>query len=121
VQVAGTGTTGSAGGLRISMAGRACLGGELRVQGNQLPAAAPLLWLLGFQPQSTPLFGGQLLVVPASTTFALADPFGVATTAVALPFDAGLHGLSLHAQVLALDAGAPAGVGVSAAVATTLP
>lgn len=117
----GVGTTGSAGGLRISLAGRACLGGELRVQANQAQANAPLLWLLGFQPQSAPLFGGQLLVLPVSTTFALADGSGVAATTVALPFDAGLHGLSLHAQVVALDAGAPGGVGVSAAGFTVLP
>jgi len=121
MQTTGVGTTGSAGGLRISIGGRACLGGALKVQCNQAPANAPLLWLVGFQGQSTPLFGGQLLVVPVSTTFALADGFGVAGLVVGLPFDAGLHGLSLHAQAVALDAGAPGGVGLSAATFTVLP
>ena len=121
MQTSGSGTGGSAGGLRISMGGRACLGGALSLQCNQAPANAPLSWLLGFQGQNTPLFGGQLLVVPVSTTFALADGFGVAAMVVALPFDAGLHGLSLHSQAAALDVGAPGGVGLSAAAFTVLP
>lgn len=121
MQVAGSGTPGSAGGLRISLLGRACVGGLLRWQGNQLPPQAPLVWLLGFQPANTPLFGGQLLLVPAASTFALADGAGVAALALPLPFDAGLHGLSLYGQLAALDAGAPGGVGLSPAAFTVLP
>lgn len=117
----GLGTPGSAGGLRLSMSGRASLAGELQVQANQLPAVAPLVWLLGFQPQAVPLFGGQLLVVPVSSTFALADSLGTASTTLALPFVPSLHGLSLYAQALALDGGAQGGVGLSPAAFTILP
>jgi uncharacterized lipoprotein YddW (UPF0748 family) len=117
----GVGTPGSAGGMRLSMRGHASLAGALQLQANQLPVGAPLAWVLGFQSQAAPLFGGQLLVVPLSSAFALADSFGAASTTLELPFVAGLHGLSLYAQALALDAGAQGGVGLSPAAFTILP
>lgn len=119
--VVGTGTPGSAGGMRISLSGRGCLGGALRWQANRLPANAPALWLVGFQPAATPLFGGNLWLQPVSTTFSLADGAGTTATTVAVPFAAGLHGLSLYAQAAALDGGATGGVGLSPAGVVVVP
>ncbi len=117
----GAGSAGAFGAPSLSLTGRACLGGELRLQTANVPPSATVLWALGFQAASTPLLGGTLHLVPVATDLAFADAAGRADRRVALPFDPGLHGLTVLAQALALDAAAVGGASLTNAVLTTLP
>lgn len=84
--------------------GQSAFGLELWTHAN-----APVLWILGHQPASTPVGGGcTLLVQSLATTFVLADATGLASQPIPLASPA-LRGLSVLCQAGALDAAAPAG------------
>ena len=116
----GTGTAGTFGGLRVSMHGRAGLGGTIVVQGNRMPPGMPVILGLAQQSTAIPLFGGTLYVLPLVTIGGFASAIGTFATTVAVPFTPSLLGVSLVAQGLALDAVGQDGVSLSAAVATTV-
>lgn len=116
----GSGTPGSAGGLRLSMHRQSRIGGAIDVQCNRAPAGALVAIGFGATGTALPVFGGTLLVVPEVLVGDLADAAGRAATSVTVPFAPSLVGATLFAQGLVLDAGAPGGVGLSAAAATTV-
>lgn len=116
----GSGTPGSAGGLRLSMHGQSRIGGAIDVQCNRAPAGAPVAIGLGGAGTAIPLYGGTLLVVPDVITGGIADTAGRVTTTVAVPFAASLVGATLFAQGLVLDPGAPGGVGLSPGASATV-
>lgn len=72
------------------------------------------LRVLGPQSAQLPLFGGSLLVATLDTLLGAASARGV------VEFAPTLRGLSLHQQVLTLDAAAPGGVALTPDCATVL-
>jgi uncharacterized lipoprotein YddW (UPF0748 family) len=119
-QAYGAGTGGSAGGARLSLAGRSGLGGRIDVQLNRTPALAPVVLGIGFSAASVPLLGGTLFVVPDVTVGGAAQARGVFSLAIDVPWNVALVGAPLFVQGIALDAGAPQGVGWSNAATTTI-
>lgn len=116
----GAGTPGSAGGLLLSLWGRAGLGGRIVVQASQAPVAAPVALLLGLTGAAVPLFGGVLYVVPEWVEIGVADAAGLVAVELPVPFTPSLLGTTLWAQGLALDAGGPGGLSLSPGAAATL-
>ncbi|MCU0867566.1 MAG: family 10 glycosylhydrolase [Planctomycetes bacterium] len=110
----GSGTGGALGGVRLSMHGRAGLGGAIAVQANRLPAGMPVVIGIALQGTSLPLFGGTLYVLPLATAGGVGDALGVFTTSVAIPFVPSLVGTAVFAQALALDPAGVDGVSLSA-------
>lgn len=116
----GSGTPGSAGGLSLSLRGRAGLGGRIVVQASRAPVGAPVALLLGLTGAAVPLFGGTLYVVPEWVEIGVADPMGLVAVELPVPFTPSLLGTTLWAQGLALDAGGPGGLSLSPGAAATL-
>lgn len=116
----GVGTTGSLGGLRAALHGRAGLGGTLVVQGSRTPPGSLVAFAMGLQGTAVPLFGGTLYVVPTLLESAVADALGTATTTVTIPFTTSLLGVTALAQAVALDAAGIEGVSLSNAVTATI-
>jgi uncharacterized lipoprotein YddW (UPF0748 family) len=116
----GSGTGGALGGVRLSMHGRAGLGGPVVVQANRVPAGMPVVIGIALQGTALPLFGGTVYVLPLVTAGGAADALGSFATTVAIPFVPALVGTGLFAQALALDPVGVDGISLSAGAATTV-
>jgi hypothetical protein len=116
----GVGTPGTLGGVRISMHGRAGIGGRMIVQANRLAPATGVIIGLALQGTSIPLFGGTLYVLPVSVPGGFADALGTFTTNVDVPWSSALVGTQLFAQALAFDPLGIDGVTLSAGASATI-
>ena len=116
----GTGTGGSFGGVQLAMSGRSGLGGALRIQASHVLPGMPVGIGLGVAAASLPLFGGTLLLLPDVLVAGIADAQGLTAYEVAIPWAPALLGSNLFAQALAFDPLAPGGLGLSAAVGTSI-
>ena len=101
--------------LTVSTGGGAATLGNagLSVDADGAPAAAPLVFLLGFTRTSVPAFGVEVLVDAAVIQPALASSIGGASVALPIPSAPSLVGVHVFAQALAVDATGPVGVTAS--------
>jgi hypothetical protein len=116
----GTGTPGSLGGVRLSLHGRAGLGGRIVAQANRLPVAAGVVIGWSLQSASIPLFGGTLYLLPTALPGGFADALGTFSTFLDVPWTSSLLGTTLFAQALALDPTGIDGVTLSAGASAVI-
>ncbi len=109
----GAGTMGGAGTPALSMAGRAAIGGSLRLQAAGVVPAVPVVFGLGVAPSITPAFGGTVYTSPVLSWLGISGPQGRADLLLPIPFDPALRGLPLYAQAFAFDPAATGGIALT--------